>query len=182
MDIRKITTAVFITSTLLMFGCSSSSNKSGGGGDSVAEYNGTWTQACVDEGFGESSVTVLDINGSTGTSTSYEYTDANCAVPAVPAVFTAAYSMVYPGGTTTTALGEARHIDLTPTSFEIDSVPLTAEQLAQATAGGAFNTDYGLIHLADDTLYVGENTDVLDGTTAAKRPLELDTVDVFVRQ
>lgn len=175
MLLNKIAASVVITSSLLMVGCSSSDDNNN---IAVTEYDGNWITACIADGLGESFITMLAISGSAVTSTGLEYSDEDCTVPAIPAEVIIDITLVYPGTTTTTTLGEARHVDATGNSILFDGAAPPAAVIAEVEN----NTDFGLFLLADGKLYSGADSEDLDGSTAAKRPIALDTTEFFVRQ
>lgn len=207
---RKLYTAALV-SALLATGCGGNSdtstegteaNGSGtstpvggtdntGSGNSIADYNGNWTDPCVGDGdpeFGIPNsfyeVVNLSINGNTGVAETFSYKDAACSVPTdEESVIRYTVSLVYPGGTTNTSLGVARHINIDTEEILIDGAQPSAEVLALMQSVGAYDTEYDLILIADGKLYFGESLDsATSGDSAATRPTEIDTEFPFVRQ
>jgi len=98
---------------------------------SVAEkYIGTYVSACDGN-----VVAMQTITADTRTQTTTFYDDAECTTPGLSESIV--FSLVYPGGTTTTNLGEADHVDETIESLTIngevtqpaDNFPLTSYEI-----------------------------------------------------
>lgn len=162
-----------------------------GGGNSIADYNGNWSDPCVGDGDPEFGipdsiyeVVNLSINGNTGVAETFSYMDAACSVPTdEESVIRYTVSFAYPGGTTNTSLGVARHINVTTEEILIDGAQPSAEVLALMQSVGAYDTEYDLILIAEGKLYFGESlSSATSGDSAATRPTEIDTEFPFVRQ
>ncbi len=158
-----------------------------GGGTGIAEFDGNWTQPCEGDGDGVFEdeaweVVNLAISGGTVTSDNFTYTDSACTIPDVPALVTITATLEYPGGTSNTSLGVARHVNATTTEVLIDGAAPTTEQEAFFQSLGTYDTEYDLILISSDNLYLGELTDLNDGETEATRPIDIDQDDFFVRQ
>ena len=107
------------------------------------------------------------------------YTDSGCTTAANPAEFVASYKLVFPGGTTTTSLGDATHVNVTLESARVDgqAVSDTFSELL-----GLGETQYDLLLIENNRLYAGDTDGELDGTSEASRPDTLDTRVVYSRQ
>jgi hypothetical protein len=167
-----------------------SGNTGTGGGAVVdttvsAKYEGTYLEACAaeddDDAETEFEIRTTSTEGTTSTVTLQSFTDVACTVPTETAVIVFVNSHVYSGGTVQTTQGLADFVDTTTETMTVNGQPLTAEQLQEATADGEFNTDFDIVLLVGTALFKGENTDTLDGESAANRPTTLET-DSSVRQ
>jgi hypothetical protein len=142
-------------------------------------------EACAaeddDDAETEFEIRTTSTEGTTSTVTLQSFTDAACTVPTENAVIVFVNSHVYSGGTVQTTQGLADFVDTTTETMTVNGQPLTAEQLQEATADGEFNTDFDIVLLVGTALFKGENTDTLDGESAANRPTTLET-DSSVRQ
>jgi hypothetical protein len=188
MIFRKEIIAILALTSLSLVGCSSSSNSNSDGGVVGAQFNGNWAQACEVEGDpananAEYSTITGSLNGSSATYVTTYYEDMNCTVPVEDEqVVTITASLVYPGGTTTTALGEATHVDITTTGIRYDGVEPSAEERAQLEAAGFFDTEYDLILELNNQLYFGDYTANFAGRTPETRPIEIEANPLFMRQ
>jgi len=143
-----------------------------GGPQPLSQYNGSYLQSCSANATLDAYSTILvSIQDDTLTLSEQGYSDAACTQPAN--LLQTTHSLVYPGGTTTTAAGDADHLDKTLEGVIINSLPATSAQLQNLATEGAFDTDYTLIFLDGASLFTGLNTAELDGSSAATRPTEL---------
>jgi len=144
---------------------------------------GTWVRGCTaddpEDAETEYSTSVAVFTSDSASITDNSYTDSGCTTAADPAVIAIEYSLVFPGGTTTTNLGNAVHINVTPESALFDGEPLSDEL---ANLFELNQTDYDIILIANDMLYAGDIDGDLDGTTEALRPTAIDTEFVYSRQ
>lgn len=154
-----------------------------GNSGGLSGLDGTWVQACLaddpDDAESEYSTGQSVFNGNMVTVTEMTYTDSGCTIAADPAVIVIESSFVFPGGTTTTALGDATHIDVTIESVTLDGEPLSDEF---SDLIGLNDIEYDLVLIDNDMLYVGDTDGDLDGSTEALRPNALDTRLVMTRQ
>lgn len=155
-------------------------------------FDGEWLAACTaidpsfpDEGY---EVATLTIAGDSGTARTPLYEDSACAIPVTPSEdepfeTVVSASIVYPGGTTETALGTATHVDITTESIEFDGEPPTEAQRAQLERIDAFGTDYDIALVSGSELFFGdfEADEALDGSSPERRPTALEPTG-FVRQ
>ena len=146
----------------------------------VALLNATWDRGChenprpVDDpdsplGFFRETLIIDDFSA---LQTIEYFDDANCSVPVTAqqvvdqdddTFFLTSQSQVlslsFPLGTTTTALGQARHIDLQPLSVSINDVPLTEAEREEA--GIELSRQLGIYIVTDsDRLHLGSTTSV----------------------
>ncbi len=150
-------------------------------------FNGTWMQSCraADPGEADTLYTVSTITvsgGSASTRTLY-YTDPDCQTPDIPTEYLMTRSLAYPGGTTTTPQGLATHVDTQLESVLVDGQPPGAEFQSFLDSSDSYSVEYDLGLVAGGTLYFGsEDDELLDGSSAAKRPVTIDTVDTYLLQ
>ncbi len=146
----------------------------------LTKFDGSYTEACTasdpNDASQGSEVITTTIAGDSGTLRLFSYSDADCAVPDTPAELVSEISISYPGGTVDTDLGTADFINVTPESVTVDGQPPTAEQMTQLNALGIFDTIYDIALLDGSSLYSGDTSGDMDGTTADNRPTTLDPV------
>ncbi len=160
---------VVIAPTLVLLGCNSSSSEP----SASSAFQGDWTRACFLEEEGLYVVDNVTISGSSLLSSIFRYTDANCTNPSIPAELKFFANIEFPGGSTTTPLGEAPHINFTPTGSENDGIFTVAEQ-AQVI--------YSIGLVSDGKLYDRLDDDEFDGSTIEKRSTEINESFFWVRQ
>jgi len=147
------------------------------GSTGINTFDGSWVSSwvCEDESFPEDGyeLEVLVINGRSASLSANEFVDAQCQVPD-PEGFEllTEFSLVYPGGSTSTARGDAVNVDVTPTTFIVNGQPLTDEQQQASAEGGGFNTRYSIILLDSGMLFLGNDEDG-SGGSAANRSTQL---------
>jgi len=190
----KLITAIIVGASVSITACGDSDSA-----DPVADpvineqarvalkFAGTYTTACVSDNPENLpsvfptiySIASITLGENSGTTTAYEYTDADCTQPNIPAVTVVEYSLVYPGGTQETPLGKADFIDWTLRSITEDGQPTSEEDLGIYEAAGLFDTEYYIYLLDGDLLYLSETGEEFDGTTAEKRENTLDPVPLM---
>ncbi len=151
---------------------------------SDSALNGTWIRSCgvsdeddLSEGY---EIINLTFNGDTGTSTVYSYSDASCSTPTTqgPQVIALEVSFVFPDGSVTTSLGDAKYIDVTTEGATADGV-----QVPNAT--GFTETLYDIYLVTNDgKLYFGNDNELDDsanGDSPETRPQTLETTFFFTR-
>jgi hypothetical protein len=155
----------------------------GGNNSGLAGLDGTWIQACLadDPEDAETEYTTAEavFNGNAVTVTEMAYTDSGCTTAAEPAVYVIQSSIVFPGGTTLTALGDASHADITTESATLDGESVSD---ALSSLFGLNETTFDILLIDNNILYAGDIDGDLDGSTEALRPTELDTRVVLTRQ
>ena len=174
----------------LLVGCSSSDDSpanetsapapgDNGSPTVLTKFDGTYLDSCQlsdeeapSEGY---EVVTGTIAGDTGTITVLNYTDDACTQPGSPAESVIQTSIVYPGGTVQTALGEADFVNVTPESVQYDGQAPTAEEMQQLNNAGAFDTTYDILLLDGSSLYSGDIDGDLNGVSEATRPNTLDS-------
>jgi len=171
---------VVLMSALALGACSSSDsddNSSSPGADNT--FNGTWVSGCllIDPEFPEDGYEreVLTINGASASVEGTEYVDAACLMRIPDSdVFSVDFTLAFPGGTTTTPQGEARHLDVTPTTGFVNGTALTEEQMQLAADNGAFDPIFTLILIDNAVLFLGDDEGEGVGESADSRPTTLD--------
>jgi len=174
----KSTSTTIVVASVLQLGCSS--------GSSTApiipvdeKYKGNYLFPCSPiEELGETFETQsLEIMGTTGSSTTLQYSDAECTQPFENGDQTVlTYSFEYPGGTTETALGIADHINITVESALVNGIEPSPELEL-----GIGNTTYDIVLLNGAMLHFGgSDTETSgdasnDGLTAETRHTMLDS-------
>jgi len=140
----------------------------------AAKYVGNYLFSCARSGNGTMSVRSLSFEEDIVTQTTQEYSDEACMQPGTRIDIIA--SINYPGESTNTTLGAADHINITPEEILIDGGGFPPELFPQAQADGLFDRSYNIILLDEAMLYMGEVTDINDGSSEAMRPTDLDSV------
>jgi len=113
-------------------------------------------------------VQMLSIQGSTASVTAQLFSDENCAIPFGNGdEERSTYSIVYPGGTTETALGTADHVDVTLTSSFFNG-----QEISDDTDIGT--TSYDIFFLDGALFYYGNSDGENSGETPETRPIELE--------
>ena len=157
----KLSLALFVAA-ILISGCGS-----GDGSDSAApqvtELEGTWVTDCLGRSPYNITVTVSKNVYSVSAKT---YTSSVCSAETAIGEFYSESGKLAIGTAFTTGLGfGVKQLDMT--SLIEDGVKVN-------------DTEYDLFHISEDGyLFFGLETEVLDGSTAEKRPVELDTSIAF---
>ena len=150
--------------TTWLVACGGSSG--GGDDDEVVAFNdlnGDWTSGCfVDAPFSVKLDVTFNDNNVTVTET--EYADAACSMPTTVKNETSSFTL---GGAVSldgsvAGITSATKIDITSLSDPGD-------------------TDYDLIAIKDDTLYLGDDSGANDGSTPELRPTQLDGNFILTR-
>lgn len=189
--------AALATVGVMLVGCSSDDDDSGdadgtstpidGGGDTniaaaPTGLAGTWTQGCMaddpDEAETEYSTILATFTEDSANITGSSFTDSGCTIAADPAVVSIDFSLVFTGGSTTTSLGAAAHVDITGESATVDGQLVQDDE---AELIDLYETDFTLLLVANDILYTGDTDGALDGSTAETRPDMLDILDILTR-
>jgi len=198
----KITTIIASTViSVLVTACSSSGSSEGGD----AELNGSWTLPCGTDG-NTSIDTILVINGTSFTRTVREYLfDSNCNPNSGILNTNIIGSISFPSGTTPSADGDLKQLDITFTNANYTANSVFQTQIAsegttlQATMLSARGIEdinnvpitnftpqansYTVYRVDGATLYTGEDDGAgNDGTTVAQRHTRLDTIRVYTKQ
>lgn len=152
------------------------------------ELQGRWQGGCVlfdredpDDGY---EITSFTFTGNTYRSDSTVYADSNCSTVLERGLFMSASSMQTEGtvsrapGSKDTAQGSVAFIDVHTERFLIDNVPLTEAMAGVFPA----ETQYDIVLLENNTIYLGNVSGSNDGTSPERRPTELDENRVYVKQ
>lgn len=154
------------------------------GGVAFPELQGVWLSGCnpmfeedPEEGFQTTTVTIV---GNNFTSDSTVYADSACTNNLERGFLQSGGSMQMnavisrPGGSVSTAIGLAPHMDIDPQSFTIDNQPLKANLQPFMP----LDVEYNIVALeAGSVMYLGESSD-----SSEVRPTELKLSARFVKQ
>lgn len=134
--------------------------------------DGTWVQGCQPTPAEQvpHATSRLDITVDTAQLTLSAFSDAGCTTSL--GVTVTDFSVVYSPDTTTTALGEANHVDLTVESINLNGVTLSA---------GVNAIRYDIILMTNNSLYLGDLVNSGDGSTPEARPTELNQLQFFTQ-
>jgi len=155
-----------------------------GGFNVDTQFNGTWQTNCEildpNDPATEYSISAFKINGDRGEAIADVYTDSNCQTRA-PIFYRMVleFELNYTGEFTETGLGRAHNVN-----FTIDR--------------GTFNNNYNLSHAelvememdkpfhdlmfaTGNTFYMGDYTDLNDGSSPSKRPVALDQETIYYK-
>lgn len=133
----------------------------------VDQFFGNYVSACNPEARRDGAVTITEDSIETIVTV---YDDDACTQPAVEQIIN--YSAFYPGGVTSTELGDAIHVDQT-----VQTITLNGDVINQF---GSNVTFYTIMLLDGVTLYIGIGGQ--GGDSEADRVTELNTEFVFTRQ
>lgn len=109
------------------------------------------------------------------------YEDSSCTITGSPQTRLLRASLSFPGGSTTTQLGSAKHMNTVIQTVEYDGVALTegsGESIYEAI-GAAYHDIYLVL---DNTLYYGRSTAERNGLTSQTRFNELSQLYPYQRQ
>ena len=154
-------------------GCSSSSDDvtvpSIDGSVTALVLNGTWLSNCVVEA-PNSFMVLANLNNGLGSSVGTTFSDTACTMVSMVEQDTFTYTL----GADVTVDGSVAGIT---TATEVDTTDTT---VGSPDFG---DIDYDIFAIKDlNTLYIGDDTGVNDGTTAALRPTTLSSTVTFTRQ
>lgn len=163
---------------------------------------GTWSTSCVpSDTIGKYKRAIVTFSATTVSGTAQEFGDSSCTT-AAGINTTMSYS--YTLGQSIASIPGAKSLDMVPMSVTITvNDQATADLYNSNKACGRANwvkgaiqdfmgcrdqsgnpivsTNFDLIQMTGNTMTMGKNDDTYDGTTAAKRPITLDTVLVYTR-
>ena len=180
-------------------------NAGNAGAVSTAGLVGVWTSACLPNTGNSVNAkykrTIVTITATTQSGTTQEYSDATCTV--IAGVTLSATSNYTLGQTVTTPAG-GRAMDSIPTSLTITANDQTAVDVYNSsqfcsktnwTKGVVFDATnckdqsgkpfvspyFDVIQISGTTLMNGKSDTTYDGSTAAKRPIVLDTSETYTK-
>jgi len=132
--------------------------------------NGTWVSECAIEGV-NSFISTIKFNSGTGSIDSTIYSDTTCDINSTVSMVSETFTYTF--GNTVTVDGS---IDGVTQATEIDLTDTTSG------ANPAGVKSYDIYALSSESkLYIGDETGANDGTTKAKRPIQLTNI-AFTKQ
>lgn len=155
---------------------------------SISELEGTWVGGCVyfdpedpDGGYQRSALTFTDNNFQSNT---IVYADSNCSVVLERGFLQTGSSLQStgfissPSGSVETSVGAVPFIDIATQQYTIDNQPIAGSFAAMFVA----ETKYDIAHIEGGTLYLGDISGALDGSSVERRPVEIDVQRAYKKQ
>ena len=147
------------------------------GGAGIAAFDGRWETDCLVDDIDGSGIGVsfervfLVLSGGDYVQTINSFLDSDCSVDDDPAVGVITGNYSFPGGSVSTAFGQAQFIDVTPESIVLDGEAFSGEELMLLEDAGFFDTEFDIIVIGTDgRLYGGSDI----GLTPDTRPQTID--------
>jgi hypothetical protein len=153
--------------------CGGSSGSSGSGSDgeddrvTLKDLDGSWTSSCFVEA-PNSLIIAITFDNSTVKVEETVYGDLVCNL----------VMMMEPPVTSTIDLGDTITVD-----GSVAGITSATKLDVTITSGpNTGTTEYDLVAIKDDKMYLGDNSGANDGSTLAKRPTQLDADIAFIRK
>lgn len=158
---KHILTVVILPMLFILSGCGGSSNS--GGENTTTELEGNWKSLCTPF-LGSSFDLTIIFTGNTFSATSSSYNDESCVTLDEATIDTGTFTI---GNALTTTSGlSAKEINIT--TLISDGMTVNS-------------TEYDIFSIMNNNLFLGDSN-VLDGSTIAMRPIELDTELSLIKQ
>ena len=133
--------------------------------------DGQWNSACTaiadNSLWSTANYSVAD---NVGTMTERFYTDNACSTDASPAITITENSLAFNGEVSSTSLGDASQVETTAESITTDG---------EAVSDAVNTITYDIMLITNNTLYFGDKSGAMNGSSADLRPESLDQMRTY---